>query len=454
MLYRILTHPAYGGAYTYGKTEQTVHYAQGGHRQSRRRKPKEEWLAFLPNAHEGYVSWEQFESVQHTISQNLHVRKRTRVTPHGQALLAGMLRCRRCGTKLNVRYTGRLGDVLSDMCCRGWLDNGLPRCISFGGVVVDEAVARELLLVVRPAAVEAAILASKDEASKRDQVLEALERDLQAARYVAARAHKQYDATDPENRLVVDELERRWNQALQRVRELETRIEQQTQGQSLHVVPKPEQFESLAADLEALWQHPEADALLKKRIVRTLIQEVVVDVDASAAEVVLIIHWKGGLHTELRVPRRRRGQNGLHTSVDTVQAVRVLARTCTDEVIAGALNRNGKLTGRGNRWTRERVTALRSHHHIPAYRPPQDEAAWMTLTEAAKFVGLSPQTLRLAVERREIKAEHPLPEGPWIFNRSDLQTEALQQLVERVRRASRHPALPSTQQGTLNLSTT
>jgi len=76
------------------------------------------------------VSWEQFESVQHTISQNLHVRKRTRVTPHGQALLAGMLRCRRCGTKLNVRYTGRLGDVLSYMCCRGWLDNGLPRCIS------------------------------------------------------------------------------------------------------------------------------------------------------------------------------------------------------------------------------------------------------------------------------------------------------------------------------------
>ena len=167
MLYRILTHPAYGGAYTYGKTEQTVHYAQGGHRQSRRRKPKEEWLAFLPNAHEGYVSWEQFESVQHTISQNLHVRKRTRVTPHGQALLAGMLRCRRCGTKLNVRYTGRLGDVLSYMCCRGWLDNGLPRCISFGGVVVDEAVARELLLVVRPAAVEAAILASKESEQAR-----------------------------------------------------------------------------------------------------------------------------------------------------------------------------------------------------------------------------------------------------------------------------------------------
>jgi hypothetical protein len=171
--------------------------------------------------------------------------------------------------------------------------------------------------------------------------------------------------------------------------------------------------------------------------------------------VVLVIHWKGGLHTELRVPRRRRGQNSLHTSDDTVQTVRVLARTCTDDVIAGALNRNGQLTGRGNRWTRERVTALRSHHHIPAYHPMQGAAAeWMTLTEAAKFVGLCAQTLRQAVERREIEAEHPLPEGPWIFNRSNLQSEAVQRLVERVHRARRHPALPSTQQGSLNLSTT
>jgi DNA invertase Pin-like site-specific DNA recombinase len=455
MLYRMLTHPAYGGAYSYGKTQQTMHYGQTGHRQSRQRKPQDEWLALLPNAHEGYVSWEQFQSIQHMISENLHVRKRTRVSRHGQALLAGMLRCCRCGHKLNVRYTGRLGDVLSYMCCRGWLDHGLPRCIAFGGGVVDQAVARELLRVVQPAAVEAAILASKDEARKRDHALETLERDLQAARYAASRAQKQYDATDPENRLVADELERRWNQALQRVRQLETRIEQHTQHQNLHEVPEPDQFESLAADLEALWQHPEADALLKKRIVRTLIHEVVVDVDANAGEVIMVIHWKGGVHTELRVPRRRRGQNSLHTPADTVQAVRVLARTCTDDVIAGVLNRNGQLTGRGNRWTCERVAALRSHHHIAVYRPQQDAAEeWMTLTAAAKFVGLSAQTLRLAVERRELDADHPLPEGPWIFRRSNLQTEAVQRLVERVRRASHHPASPSTQQGTLNLSGT
>jgi len=455
MLYRVLTHPAYGGAYAYGKTEQTMHYEQDGHRHRRRRKPKDQWLALLPNVHEGYVSWEQFQSIQHTISENLHLRKRIPGTRHGQALLAGILRCRRCGHKLNVRYTGRAGDVLSYMCCRGWLDNGLPRCISFGGGVVDVAVAGELLRVVQPAAVEAAIVASKDEANRRDQALEALERDLQAARYAASRAQRQYDATDPENRLVADELERRWNQALQRVRELETRIEQHAKDPNPHEVPEPEQFESLAADLEALWHSPEADALLRKRIVRTLIHEVVVDVDESAGEVVLALHWKGGVHSELRVPRRRRGQNSLHTSIDTVHVVRVLAHTCTDDVIAGVLNRNGRLTGRGNRWTRERVAALRSHHHIPTYGSTQDTAeGWMTLTEAAKFIGVSPQTLRLAVERREIEAKHPLPQGPWIFKLSNLQTESVQRLVERVRRASCNPTSPPTQQASLDLSTT
>lgn len=455
MLYRILTHPAYGGAYAYGKTEQTMDYGQDGHRQSQRRKPKEQWLALLPNAHEGYVSWEQFQGIQHTISQNLHIRKRTRVIRRGQALLAGILRCRRCGRKLNARYTGRLGDVLSYMCCRGWLDNGLPRCISFGGSVVDLAVASELLRVVQPAAVEAAMAANKDEACKRDQALEALDRDLQAARYAASRAQRQYDAIDPENRLVADELERRWNQALQSVRELEARIDQYVREQNLHALPDSTPFESLAADLETLWDSPQADALLKKRIVCTLIHEIVVDVDESTSEVVLIVHWKGGMHSEMRVPRRRRGQNSLHTSVDTVQAVTVLAYTCTDDVIAGVLNRNGCLTGRGNRWTRERVVALRSHHHIPAYRATQDAAeGWMTLTEAAKFIGLSAQTLRLAVERREIEAAHPMPHGPWIFKRSNLQAESVQRLVERVRYAHRNPTSPSNQQTTLDLSTT
>src|ERR1700730_16121014 len=259
-------------------------------------------------------------------------------------------------------------------------------------------------------------------------------RDLEAAQYAARRAQKQYDATDPDNRLVADELERRWNQALQRVREIEGRIDQHLQGQPQVVVPTREEFENLAADFEAVWNGPHADVRLKKRLVRTLIHEIVVDIDANAGEVILVIHWKGGVHTELRLPRRRRGQSSTHTSKDIIEAARILARICPDDLLASVLNRNGLLTGHGNRWTRERVVSLRTKHNIPCYdRHRCESEGWMTLTEAARVLGISPRTLRIAVERGEIEAVHPLPDGPWVFQRSVLNTPAAAALIARVR---------------------
>src|SRR3954453_17273508 len=142
----------------------------------------------------------------------------------------------------------------------------------------------------------------------------------------------------------------------------------------------------LASDLKAVWAAPSTDARLKKRIVRTVIQEVVADIDAEAAEIMLVIHWTGGVHSEMRLPRRRRGQRN-STSADVIAAVRQLALIASDDLIAGILNRNGLRTGHGNRWTRERVTSLRSHHRIPVFRPPEDGSKpWLNLSEAAKLL--------------------------------------------------------------------
>jgi DNA invertase Pin-like site-specific DNA recombinase len=453
-LYRMLTNPVYGGAYAYGKTEQVSRYAHGEARQGYRRKPRASWLALKPDAHDGYVSWAQFEQIQAAISENLSRREQSGAAQRGHALVAGLLRCRRCGHTLTVHYTGRHHDVRRYACRRGWLDTGAPRCIAFGGVPVDHAIAHEILRVVQPAAIEAAEVASDQEARRQDDVVAALQRDLEAARYAARRAQKQYDAADPDNRLVADELERRWNEAWLHVRELEQQVEQQKQ-QAPARPSRPEEFAELAAELEAVWQHPDADARLKKRIVRTLIREVVVDVDAAAGEVILVIHWKGGVHTELRLPRRRRGQNSQHTSPEIVAAVRVLAQICTDPVIAGVLNRHGLRTGRGNRWTQERITALRSHHGIRCYdRDRRVLEGWMNLTEAATVLKVSARTLRLAVERGELAAEHPLPDGPWVFRRDTLMTPTADKLVERVCRGRRHAAIPATQQDTFRFSGT
>ena len=454
-LYRMMTNPVYGGAYAYGKTEQLLRYEKGEPRHVCRRKPREQWLALIPNAHEGYVSWEEFERIRQAIRENVLGAEQPGAAKHGPALLAGLLRCRRCGRKLTVRYTGSRHDVLRYACNRGWLDNGEARCIAFGGVPVDEAISEEVLEVVQPAAIEAATLASQEEARRQDEVLEALRRDLEAARYAAQRAQRQYDASDPENRLVASELERRWNQALQQVREIETRIGQHLEVAGQWPAASPEEFAGLARQLETVWNNPETDVRLKKRIIRTLIQEVIADVDSTAGEVILVIHWKGGVHTELRVRRRRRGQNSGHTATALVEAVAALARICSDDLMAGMLNRNGLKTGRGNRWTRERVTALRSHHRISCYSSQYREAeGWMNLTEAAAFLGVSPRTVRLAVDRGEIAAEHPLPDGPWIFQRQGLESEAAQALVQRVREGSHHPAIPSEQQSDFEFSTT
>ena len=160
---------------------------------------------------------------------------------------------------------------------------------------------------------------------------------------------------------------------------------------------------------------PRCGYSLKKRIVRTLIHEIVADVDPVAGEVILVIHWKGGAHTQLCLPRRHRGQHSCQTPKEVVDAVRTLAHTCRDEVIAGALNRNHQLTAHGNRWTQELVASLRSKHQIPRYKSVDEKSRdWMNLTKAAKFLGISSTALRHAAQRGEIQGEHPLRDGPWL----------------------------------------
>ncbi|MER9217304.1 recombinase family protein, partial [Mesorhizobium sp. M0663] len=170
------------------------------------------------------------------------------------------------------------------------------------------------------------------------------------------------------NRLVAAELELRWNRALTRVGEIESRIAAHAASTSEPSLLSPIHVTALAANLKAVWAAPTTDARLKKRIVRTVIREVVADIDDEASEIVLLIHWVGGVHTELRLPKRRRGQRN-STSGDIIAAVRQLVLIANDDLIAGILNRNGLVTGHGNRWTRERVTAHRSHHKIPVFRP-------------------------------------------------------------------------------------
>jgi DNA invertase Pin-like site-specific DNA recombinase len=453
-IHRMITNPIYGGAYAYGKTSVTAQYdgIRAGARRSR--KPREEWLALRPGAHEGYVDWQRSEAIRKMVSGNAQNIDHQGAPKHGDALLAGLVRCRRCGRKLTIRYTGSKHNIPRYSCSRGWLDNGEPRCIAFGGLRVDDAIETAILQVVEPGAIAAATEADAQETVRRDEVRDALSRDLEAARYAADRAFRQYDAIDPANRLVAAELEQRWNRALTRVGAVEARIAAHDQQALRQPDVTTVSFATLAVDLKAVWRAPTTDARLKKRIVRTVIEEVVADIDDEAGEISLLVHWAGGVHTELRLPRRRRGQRN-STSPDIVVAVRLLVRIASDDLIAGLLNRNKLVTGHGNRWTRERVTALRSHHRIPVHRPAEDgQAEWLNLTRAALHLQVSAKTLRLAAEGGEIEGIHPLPDGPWLFNRAVLDSSAAKNIVLRATRSARHPTGSAPDQQNLFSSTT
>jgi len=448
-----VANPAYGGAYAYGRSGVSVQYDGLGAKARPRRKPREEWLALKPGAHEGYVDWARAEAIRKMVSDNVPDGRARGAPKHGSALLAGILRCRRCGRKLTVQYTGSKGQIPRYACTRGRMDYGDPSCIAFGGLRVDDLVEAALLAVVQPAAIQAACEAEAQAAVRKDEARAALVRDLEAAQYAADRAFRQYDAADPENRLVAGELEARWNRALERVVEIERRIAEHDVAAAPRAAIATMTFDALAEDLSAVWSAPTTDARLKKRIVRTVIREVIADLDEAAAEIVLAINWVGGAHTEHRLPRRRRGQRN-STPADIVEAVRALALIAKDDVIAGILNRNGLVTGNGNRWTRERVTAMRGSYRIPVYRPAEDGIEpWLNLTQAASVVGVAAKTLRLAAQRGDIAAIHPLDDGPWLFRRTDLDSPAARELLIRARIGANPPAGPALNQASLFPST-
>lgn len=448
-IYEVVTHPAYGGAYAYGRTAVSVHYDDGIAKVRTRRKSREQWLALMPGAHEGYVEWERAEAIRAMISNNALQGQAPGAPKHGAALLAGILRCRRCGRKMTIQYSGTHAQIPRYCCKRGQLDYGEPSCIGFGGLRVDDVVEAAVLRVVQPGAVHAAVLAEEQAGSRRDAAREAMVRELEAARYAAERAFRQYDSTDPENRLVAGELESRWNRSLAQVAEVEKRIAQHDANAPAPPDAQSLSLASLADDLSAVWAAPTTDARLKKRIVRAVIEEAVADLDDETSEIVLVLHWAGGAHTEHRLPRRRRGQRN-SAPQSTVEAVRVLALIAKDDFIAAFLNRNGLKTGNGNRWTRERVTSLRSKNKIPVFRRAEPgREPWLNLRDAAALIGVAARTLRIAAERRKIDALHPLSDGPWLFRRTDLEGTKGQAIAEVARANRAHPAVPNVRQQNL-----
>jgi DNA invertase Pin-like site-specific DNA recombinase len=438
----ILINPMYAGAYAFGKTEIRTRIVDGRARKSEgHRKPRSAWTILLRDHHPAYISWDQYERNQTILVMNTHMKSRTerKAGRGGRGLLAGLLRCRRCGRMFHVVYGGHGGVVPRYYCVGAHINHGERKCISFGGLKVDQAVAHELLQAVAGNAIEAALEAAEQLRRQREDQRQTLVLEVEQATYEARLAARRYEAVDPENRLVAAELEARWNDALQRTRALTEKLDAFDVDRDTVRIPDRAILVSLAQDLPAIWHAPTTDMRLKQRIARILLQEIVADVDEERREIVLLLHWAGDRHSELRVKKNEPGRHGRSTSLEAIEIVRQMAGTYADEQIAATLNRLGLPTGTGNSWTELRVRSARSYHALPAFDASQPRNDRLTLQDAAQRLGVSTTSVRRLIRQNQLTARQIVPCAPWEISPEALSSKRVRQAVEAMKQRSRVP---------------
>jgi excisionase family DNA binding protein len=422
-VHHMLTNPVYGGAYAFGRTGSRVTVRDGRKRvTSGCRRARADWEVLIPEHHEGYITWAEFERNQQLIADNANSKglMARGAVRRGESLLAGLLRCGHCGRRLHVTYSGTDGFCVRYNCRGAHLNHGTEPCISFGGIRVDAAVAAEVLRVLAPLGIEAALGAIEARRSDAAERRRQTELALTQARYEAELARRQYDKIDPDNRLVAAELERRWNDRLVEVCRLEEQLSAPDSDEA--TLPSAEErarLLALGADIEALWHHPGATAETRKRIVRTVIAEIVVKLAEDTIQ--LVIHWQGGDHTRLAVPRNRTGRHRWSTAAETGDLIRALARQQPDSGIAMILNRAGKRTGKGNTWTEARVRSFRNGQGIAVYRAGEmAERGELTLEQAAERLGVSKMTVLRLIGSGALQAWQVCKGAPWAIPEAQL----------------------------------
>jgi hypothetical protein len=326
---------------------------------------------------------------------------------------------------------------------------GLKPCISFGARRPDSMIAKEILVAVQPLVVEAVIMAERDAIEQLDDQRKALELELQQAEYEMKLAARRYQAVDPDNRLVASELEARWNTAITKFRECEAKVS--SQKQDITVAIDRDALLSLADDLEAAWNAPTTDQRTKQRLIRALIEEIVVDVDDATREVVLLVHWRGGQHSELRVHKPAPGEHTKRAPEAADKVIREMASRWSDNDIAATLNRMGLRTGQSLNWNGLRVGAYRRTAGICGYESAVKDGRCLTMVEAADKAGVSCHAIRKLIRAGILPARQVLFDAPWQILTADLERPEVQEALRRRKQQPGRPCRISRDERTLKI---
>lgn len=412
---RILHNPRYAGAFTYGRRRDQL--LPGGKHVSVK-VPREEWISFIPGAHPGYITMDQWEANTATLAANAaaHGRDRASGPPReGNALLQGIIICGKCGTRMTVRYHRRRGAERPDyLCQRDGIENARPVCASIPGTVVDRAVGQLMLGTLTPLAVEAA-LAVTAELEHRAAEADALRAaHVDRARYHADQARRRYLAVDPANRLVADALEADWNTALRELSDAQDAYDK-ARGQHAPALTAAEQdkIARLVTDLPAVWNDPATPMRERKRITRLLVTDVTVT--RTSDTITAHVRLAGGQHRTLDLGMPKPGPEARKTPPEVLAAIdELLARHTTGE-IADILNQRGLASGTGEPFHRLIVDHIIRAHRIPTRRQRLRDQGMLTLAETAAAHEVHWQTIKAWRRAGIVSAERYNDKGEYLY---------------------------------------
>ena len=438
----ILKNPAYAGAYVYGRTTRDPLQRPPGQPGGRLvRFPIDKWPILLHNRYPAYITWDEFLANQAQLQANLswYGKDKPGVPRTGQALLQGMVRCGRCGTRMAVHYAGPQGKVPVYTCLDSQRRHGGPRCQYIRALPLDAEIERLVLEALAPDQLALALAAleqlEQEEATLRQQWQLRLER----ARYEATRARRQFDAVEPENRLVARNLERQWEDKLRDAENIEHAYQTWSQQQRLNVTPVDRQhLLALGEDLPAIWHAPTTTAADRKRLLRLVVKDVVVDQHRGRGQVWFQINWQTGATSEHCFTRRVSTYADYARLEELQQRLRELTGTQQpDDAIAHTLNAEGFCNAHGQPFTGKMIWLLRKKWDLPARKtnlpfPLRWQDGSYSVAGVAAAIGVQLTTVYKWLKQGRLQGQQSAPGLPWKIFLTKAQLASLQRAAKRI----------------------
>ena len=424
----VLANPCYAGTFAFGRTRKASRAGQGRPACGRRPVPMPQWEVLIIGHHPGYISWEDYLANQERLHANCPAPagQGGGAVREGRGLLQGIVRCGRCGRMMRTGYQGSRHKHLPRYYCaaEGTYFGRRAYCQGVGGRQIEQAVVGEVLAVLEPAALAATAQALADAGAARAERLRAFELAAERARYEAGRARRQYDACEPENRLVARSLEAAWEDRLAAVTRAEAALAtEQARQPSPLTAEEMDWLTRAGADIRAIFEAPSTTPRERKQLIRALLSEVTLLVDRQARTAALTLCWEGGAITERTVTLPRLGAPWRTTQATTVDLIRRLAAHYDDATIAGVLARQHRRTGTGLTFTKARVAEVRRNHRIPPFRqtaaPACHDGQVVSITKAAAELGVGISTIYRWLADGFITGEQLTPGAPWRIRLDD-----------------------------------